>query len=146
MMNWKGCERKRSWSNSSFHLGICQQDWENPRKPQSGQPVFGLRFEPWTSRIRIRNANHSTATFGESFRSWKSLSWTRNSSPWMESGIYYRVRKCPPLRLILILSFRLRIPLYKLIKAFNTVSAALDAFQLLETLGVSFGKCPREPH
>jgi hypothetical protein len=37
---------------------------ENHEKPQSGQPVSGPRFEPGTSWIQSRSANHSTTTFG----------------------------------------------------------------------------------
>jgi hypothetical protein len=44
---------------------------ENHENPQSGQPVSGLRFEPWTSRIRSRSANHSTTTFDAVCRQFK---------------------------------------------------------------------------
>jgi hypothetical protein len=35
---------------------------ENDGKPQSGQPVSGMRFEPGTSRTQSRNFNHLTTT------------------------------------------------------------------------------------
>jgi hypothetical protein len=38
---------------------------ENHDKPQSGQPVSGLGFEPGTSRIPSRSVSHSTITLGE---------------------------------------------------------------------------------
>jgi hypothetical protein len=46
-MNWKGCRRKRSWSNfkvlsRNLHGGT-EESHENP---QSGKQVSGPRFEP----------------------------------------------------------------------------------------------------
>jgi hypothetical protein len=35
---------------------------ENHENPQSAHPVSGPRFEPGTSLIRCRSANHSAAT------------------------------------------------------------------------------------
>jgi hypothetical protein len=56
--------RKRSWPNSkllSRHLP--GETEESHEKTKSGQPVSGPRFEPGTSRIRIRCVNHLTTTF-----------------------------------------------------------------------------------
>lgn len=42
-MYQKGCGMKWSWRNIP---ALSWRDWENHEKPQSGQSVFGLRFEP----------------------------------------------------------------------------------------------------
>jgi hypothetical protein len=60
-MSWEGFGGKRSWPHFkvlSRHLSGGTEG--NHEKPQSGWPVFGPRFETWTSRIRSRRVNHST--------------------------------------------------------------------------------------
>jgi hypothetical protein len=45
-------------------LGVAE---ENHKKPQSGYPASGPRFEPEVSRKRSRSANNSATTFGLKF-------------------------------------------------------------------------------
>jgi hypothetical protein len=52
------------------------RDWGNHDKPQSRQTVSEPRSEPGTSRIRSRNANHSTTTLG--FSCFKRLTDTKH--------------------------------------------------------------------
>jgi hypothetical protein len=51
-MNWKGCEKKRSWPNLRFYPIIYLEELRKPGKPQSGYLVFRPRFELGTSRTR----------------------------------------------------------------------------------------------
>jgi hypothetical protein len=62
-MNWKRCERKRSWPNLRYNSGICP---EGLKKTSKICQVAGLGplFEPRTSIIRRRNPKHSTMMFG----------------------------------------------------------------------------------
>jgi hypothetical protein len=62
-MNGKGPGRKRLWPNLRYNAGIRLEVLRKTQKPVS---LVGMkpRFEPGTSRIRIRSVNHSTTTFG----------------------------------------------------------------------------------
>jgi hypothetical protein len=64
MVIWKLWGRKRSWRNLRYYPSICAKDLGKTSKNQSRQPVSGPKFEPYTSEIRSRNANHSPPTFG----------------------------------------------------------------------------------
>jgi hypothetical protein len=48
-----------------YCTGIRPEGWGKPRKLHSGWLVSGPKLEPGTSRIRSRNVNRSTTTFGE---------------------------------------------------------------------------------
>jgi hypothetical protein len=51
--------------NLRYYNGIYLKALQrNHEENQSGQSVSGPRFEPGNSRIRSRNVNHSTVTFG----------------------------------------------------------------------------------
>jgi hypothetical protein len=58
-MNRKGYGRKRSWPNLIYHPGIYLDGLTKITKT-SGEPGSEPRFKPRISRIRSRNANHST--------------------------------------------------------------------------------------
>jgi hypothetical protein len=61
-MNWKRCTKTvvAQVNNNPEFAWTTEKSHE---KSQSGYPVSGPRFEPWTSRIR-KSVNHSTTTFG----------------------------------------------------------------------------------
>jgi hypothetical protein len=65
IMTWKGFGRKMSWRNfkvlSQNSSGGTEKKRGNPNQDsRSSGPIF----EPESSRIRNRSANHSTTTFG----------------------------------------------------------------------------------
>jgi hypothetical protein len=66
MMNWKGCERKRSWPNLRYYPSIClegprktvqnlsQDSWSpgrdlNPRPPEYEAGVLTTRLRRWVT-------------------------------------------------------------------------------------------------
>jgi hypothetical protein len=62
-MNCKGFGRKRSWPNIkvlSWHLYAETEKKKTTKKPLSGYPVSGSKFEARTSRMPSRSVNHST--------------------------------------------------------------------------------------
>jgi hypothetical protein len=69
-MNTKGCGRKQPWCNLRYHLGTCLKELNETTKI-SRYSVSVERFEPGTSQIRSRSANHSAASFSELERMWK---------------------------------------------------------------------------
>jgi len=59
-MNLKGFERKRSWPNLEYYVGIC---WvkaeENPEKPQDGQcHEMNLNQAPYDHRVKMYYWSH----------------------------------------------------------------------------------------
>jgi hypothetical protein len=66
LMNWKRYERKRSWPNLRYCPGIYVVELRKIIKNLKPQwSVSGSRFEPGTSRIQSRIANHSDVMFGD---------------------------------------------------------------------------------
>jgi hypothetical protein len=64
MIDLKGFGRKWSWHNFKplfRHSPVGVEEIHG--KPQLGQPVSVLRFEPEIYRILSRNVNHSITTF-----------------------------------------------------------------------------------
>jgi hypothetical protein len=45
MMNWKGCERKRSQHNLRYYPGIYLEGLMKITKTKSGQPVSGPSYD-----------------------------------------------------------------------------------------------------
>jgi hypothetical protein len=63
MMNLKGFGRSGRDLILKYYAGIRLEGLRKTAKTSIRSP--GLRIEPGTSRIRSRNVNHSTTTFGE---------------------------------------------------------------------------------
>jgi hypothetical protein len=63
MMNWKGCGRKRSWTNFKISKNLLGETEENNEHLSQDSRFPGRDFEPVTSRIWSRNDNHWTAMF-----------------------------------------------------------------------------------
>jgi hypothetical protein len=64
-MNGKGCGRKCSWPNLKYYAGIRLEGLRKTTKNLNQDSLSPRpRFEPGSSRIRSRSANHSTTTFG----------------------------------------------------------------------------------
>jgi hypothetical protein len=72
-----------------FHL----EHWENHEKPQSGFPVSRPRFEPGTPRIRSRNVNNSTTTFGGIFKWTTFYDWCEQWLHFTDVNTYCHVLK-----------------------------------------------------
>lgn len=59
-MNHEGCDRKLSWHNVKYYLGICPQEpKETMRNYQLRYPVSGPRFEHGTYPVRTKSAYRS---------------------------------------------------------------------------------------
>jgi hypothetical protein len=52
-MNWKGFRRTQTWPSRGTNPVFAWGAEENHEKPQSGQPVSQMRFEPKTSTIQV---------------------------------------------------------------------------------------------
>lgn len=59
MMNWKELEGKDLRSLPVFAV----RDWKKHEEAETNQPISWLRYEAETSRLRIKSANISSATF-----------------------------------------------------------------------------------
>jgi hypothetical protein len=60
MVNWKGCERKRSWPNLSSYPGLYLEILRKTTKTSQDNPSLELGI----SHIGSRDVNHLTTTFG----------------------------------------------------------------------------------
>jgi hypothetical protein len=63
IMNWKGCEGKRSWPSSRQYPNTCLERLRKPHELQLGYRVSGARSEAGTFRTGNQSANHSAAKF-----------------------------------------------------------------------------------
>jgi hypothetical protein len=74
-MNWKWFGRKRLWRVLRYYRGIRLQGLKkNTRNLSRDSRLLGPRSEAGTSRIRSRNINHSTTTFGAPWNEWVRIS------------------------------------------------------------------------
>ena len=65
VMHFKGYGRRRSWSNVSYHFGICSGVVVENHKKSSGWVFFGPTFEPRTFLLYRSSATLSTVTIDE---------------------------------------------------------------------------------